>query len=410
MGMSTNTVNPTLPKAADQSAAPSGYQRTEVGVIPRDWQVLRFCDHFNIYAGGDVPKDSLSQTRSEKYLYPIYANAIQNKGLYGFTSYKRAKPDSVTITARGYLGHAEYRDEPFFPIVRLLVLEPIGSLDARYTTYAINDRVNFPIESTGVPQLTAPQVGKYAVAAPSTIEEQRAIVEALSDVDGLIGTLEKLIAKKGAIKQAAMQQLLTGKTRLPGFTEAWKARRLGDVLTFQVGCPFSSQYFNSDDRGLRLVRNGDLKGDDSPIYYSGPYEERFLISNGDVLVSMDGEFMPCRWQSGNALLNQRVGRIGGSNELDVDFAQYLLIHPLQEIQRATAGTTVKHLSHGDVAGIEIPLPRCEEQQAIAAALSDMDAEISALEQRRDKTQKIKQGMMQQLLTGRVRLVNGEATA
>ncbi len=158
------------------------------------------------------------------------------------------------------------------------------------------------------------------------------------------------------------------------------------------------------------MRNGDLKGDDSPIHYSGPYEERFLISDGDVLVGMDGEFVPCRWQSGNALLNQRVGRIRGSNELDVNFAQYLLIQPLQEVQRATAGTTVKHLSHGDVAGIEIPLPRYKEQQAIGAALSDMDAEITSLEQRRDKTQQIKQGMMQQLLTGRVRLVKPKGAA
>ena len=191
-----------------------GYKHTEVGVIPEDWTVLRFSDHFHIYAGGDVPKESLSQIQSEDYPYPIYANAIQNKGLYGFTNVKRGKPDSVTITARGFLGHAEYREEPFFPIVRLIVLEPTGTLDAKYTTYAVNDRVKFSIESTGVPQLTAPQIGKYAVAAPPTKAEQRAIAKVLSDMDAEIEALEQRRAKTQQIKQGMMQQLLTGRVRL----------------------------------------------------------------------------------------------------------------------------------------------------------------------------------------------------
>jgi type I restriction enzyme S subunit len=136
-----------------------GYKQTEIGVLPNDWEVRKLFEHFRIYAGGDAPKHSLSETQSASHPYPIFANALQDKGLYGYTNERRSKEDSLTITARGYLGHAEYRDEPFFPIVRLLVLEPTGQLDARFTTYAVNDRVEFAIESTGVPQLTAPQVG-----------------------------------------------------------------------------------------------------------------------------------------------------------------------------------------------------------------------------------------------------------
>ena len=107
-----------------------------------------------------------------------------------------------------------------FPIVRLLVLEPSGLLDAKFTMYAINDRVEFAIESTGVPQLTAPQIAKYAISAPADLHEQRLIVAALSDADERIAALEALIAKKRDIKQAAMQQLLTGKTRLPASRES----------------------------------------------------------------------------------------------------------------------------------------------------------------------------------------------
>lgn len=120
----------------------------------------------------------------------------------------------MTITARGYLGHAEYRNEEFFPIVRLLVMEPKGELDAKFTAYSINELIEFPSESTGVPQLTAPQVGSFSVAAPAQKCEQTAISSALTDMDEEIYTLEQRMNKTRQIKQGMMQELLTGKTRL----------------------------------------------------------------------------------------------------------------------------------------------------------------------------------------------------
>lgn len=192
-----------------------GYKQSELGEMPEDWGVFGLNQNFTIYAGGDVPKDSFSAIKSDDCPYPIFANAIKNKGLYGYTGCKRSKPDSITITARGFIGHAEYREEYFFPIVRLLVLEPTGFLNAQYTTYAINERIEFPVESTGVPQLTAPQVGKYAVAAPEDINEQTAIVTILSDMDEELQALEQQLSKTRQLKQGMMQQLLTGKTRLP---------------------------------------------------------------------------------------------------------------------------------------------------------------------------------------------------
>ena len=191
-----------------------GYKNSELGKIPEDWEVFRFNHNFNIYAGGDVPKDSFSDIKTDKFPYPIFANSTRKGGLYGYTGCKRSAPDSLTITARGYLGQAEYRDEYFFPIVRLLVLEPTGRLDSKYTTYAINDRVEFSIESTGVPQLTAPQVGRYSISAPSKIREQTAIAAILSDMDTEVETLEKQLSKARQIKEGMMQELLTGKTRL----------------------------------------------------------------------------------------------------------------------------------------------------------------------------------------------------
>ena len=119
---------------------------------------------------------------------------------------------------------------------------------------------------------------------------------------------------------------------------------------------------------------------------------------------MDGEFIPCLWNKGLGLLNQRVGRIITGEEIDLEFVHYFLIEPLKKIQNTTSGTTVKHLSHSDVENLELPLPPLPEQKAIAQILSDMDAEIEALEKKLEKYKQIKEGMMEKLLTGQVRLV------
>jgi type I restriction enzyme S subunit len=223
-------------------------------------------------------------------------------------------------------------------------------------------------------------------------------------VDALLGAQEALLAKKRDLKAAAMQQLLTGETRLPGFSGEWEVKRFGEVLRFQVGFPFSSTFFNEKDQGIRLVKNRDLKSDDQVFHYCGPYESGFLVKNGDILIGMDGDFLPCLWAKGPALLNQRVGRIVPLEGLNLQFAYYYLMAPLKQIELMTASTTVKHLSHGDIEGIKKRLPPLTEQTAIAAVLSDMDAEIAALEAQRDKTRALKQGMMQELLTGRIRLL------
>lgn len=239
---------------------------------------------------------------------------------------------------------------------------------------------------------------------PVDIDEQSAIAETFSDIDRLISSLQKLIEKKKAIKQGTMQELLTGKKRLPGFSWKRKRKKLGNYIKFEVGFPFKSQYFNSQHIGLRLIKNRDLKSDDQVYYTTEDVSSEYIVNNGDVLVGMDGDFTPCIWRKGVALLNQRVGRIGAFG-MDLLFSYYLLQQPLQELQIGTGATTVKHLSHFDVEELELTFPEeIKEQQAIAQVLSDMDNDIEQLEKKLAKYQQIKQGMMQELLTGRIRLV------
>ncbi|MBQ9417401.1 MAG: restriction endonuclease subunit S [Bacteroidales bacterium] len=149
---------------------------------------------FDVKAGGDLQGLFFSSMQTEEFKYPIFANSLENKGLYGYTSKPRFKGNAVTITGRGDVGHAEYRDEDFDAIVRLLVLQPKIDIDCRYVTYYLNSQVHFPKESTGVPQLTAPKVSRIKINIPQSKTAQTAIATLLSKVDEAIAAVQGSIA------------------------------------------------------------------------------------------------------------------------------------------------------------------------------------------------------------------------
>ena len=293
-----------------------------------------------------------------------------------------------------------------------LELRPEYCGSSEYFGYALNSKESIEAiralatGTTSVAAVYTRDLLKLSVPVPSK-QEQRAIAEALGDVDRLISALHRLIAKKQAIKQGMTQQLLTGRTRLPGFAESWEHQRLGNVLGFQAGYPFRSAQFSKSALGPRLVRNRDLKSDDSVIYYLGEYHANYILRDGDVLVGMDGDFTQCIWRGGDALLNQRIGRLLCKHS-DPIFMYYALQGPLKVLEGGTGATTVKHLSHGDVEAIEMALPNIDEQRAIGSVLADADADLCVVFRRLEKARATKRGMMQELLTGRTRLPVAEA--
>ena len=363
--------------------------------FPSEWQVMQIGDLFEAKAGGDYDPSNSSDVRDNRYPYPIYANGLTQQGLYGFSNYSEEPSGSITVTGRGTLGQAFYRDTPFVAIGRLIVLKPKTSINARFFCEYINYGIEFAVESTGVPQLTAPQISNYLVPVP-LIPEQRAIAEVLSDVDGLLNALEALIAKKRAIKQATMQQLLTGKARLPGFSGAWETKRLGDVAHIKTG---SKNNEDKDDNGQY------------PLYVRSAVVERinsYCFDGEAILVPGEGGIENIfHYINGRFDCHQRVYMI--NRFVDDVFGKLIYYIMVLQFGRHAMQNTVKATVDS------LRLPTCQtftfsipkdvvEQRAITTVLSDMDAEIAALEQRRDKTRAIKQGMMQQLLTGRVRLV------
>jgi len=394
-----------------------GYKRSEIGVIPSDWDPVPL---------GKIGDALIGLTYRPEDIRPhgtlvLRASNIQNDKLafednvyvgVEVPEQIMARPGDVLVCvrngSRNLIGKAALLDERCVGMTFGAFMAVHRGQDGRLVNYLFRSeilkrQINEHLGAT-INQITNRSLNSFLIPFPPTEKERGRIGDALSDADALLDGLDRLIAKKRDLKQATMQQLLTRKTRLPGFSGKWEVKRLGTVLRFQVGFPFSSAFFNEKEQGIRLVKNRDLKSDDQVVHYFGGYDSNFLVKNGDVLVGMDGDFVPCLWAKGTALLNQRVGRIAPLAGLNLQFAYYYLLEPLREIEFATASTTVKHLSHGDIEGIEKRLPSVPEQAAIAAVLSDMDAELEALEARRDKVQSLKHAMMQELLTGKTRLV------
>ncbi|TFE47304.1 hypothetical protein E2553_16080 [Paraburkholderia dipogonis] len=221
--------------------------------------------------------------------------------------------------------------------------------------------------------------------------EQAAISEVLSDVDALISSLGQLITKKRDIKQATMQQLLTGKQRLPGFSGKWVVKRLKDVAPLQRGFDLPTSKLQRG--GYPVVYSNGMLNNHSDYRVTGPGVVTGRSGTIGNVTYVEGHY----WPHNTALW---VTNFKGN---DPRFIFYL--YKRIGLDRFATGSGVPTLNRNDVHAFEAQIPATkEEQAAIASALSDMDAEIAALKQKQDKTRALKQGMMQELLTGKIRLL------
>ena len=314
------------------------------------------------------------------------------------------KGPGVVTGRSGTIGKVHFIEKDYWPHNTTLWVTSFHENDPKFVYYLYThlDLAQF-LSGSGVPTLNRNDVHQHLVARPSP-PEQCAIAEALSDVDGLLAALAALIAKKRAIKQAAMQQLLTGKTRLPGFGGTWgtislgELERRGDVRLF---------------RGKVISqRDIDWLPGDYPIYSSSIHSNGLFGSYGEYM--FDEELITWSVDGGGHFFHRPKHRFSVTNVCgylrirtsSIDYRY--LAYQLQNLHsQMVFDYTVK--AHPSVirGAYRVALPQPSEQHAIATILSDMDTEIAALERRRDKTRAIKQSMMQQLLTGRVRLVKPE---
>ncbi len=348
---------------------------------------------------------------------------------------KMAPIDSTLLLVRGSALHKEIlagivrRPVCFNQDVKAIV--PNASISPKFLTYSIlgrQDKLLRLVSSAGntAGVLDTKLLKSFRIWLPSRIE-QESIATALSDVDALLEGLDRLIAKKRDLKQAAMQQLLTGETRLEGFKDEWTLRRLGDHVTF-LSHGTNSRAELRPDGPVKYLHYGDIHACTlavlEPSSLPSLPEEKAKgldrLRDGDLVFADASEDLMGVSKSveicgvGSTELVAGLHTIAARFDNDVladGFKAYLQFCPVfaSQLRRLAAGTKVYATNRSHIAGVEMRLPSIDEQIAIAAVFHDMDAEIEALEKRRTKTADLKQAMMQELLTGKTRLVEPQVS-
>jgi type I restriction enzyme S subunit len=414
-----------------------GYKLTDVGCIPEEWACERIRDaaskNANAIVGGPFGSDLVSSDYAEAGVPVIRGQNMSARFVSGdfvFVSPRKAKALSANLaragdlvfTQRGTLGQVAVVPSNEFECYLISQSQMKVSLNTTrheptflrqyFASGAGQKQISLSAIQTGVPHTNLGILRAYWFPAPP-LPEQRTIAAALSDMDALLSGLERLIAKKRDLKQAAMQQLLSGETRLPGFHVDWEVKRLGEIsdtdpenLGASTPSDFEFNYIALED-----VDRGALRGYSEQVFGSAPSRARRKLRDKDVLISTVRPNLQSHllfrsgvgeWVCSTGFCVVRC-RQGVTNS-DYVFAHLFTASVSHQIDALLTGSNYPAINSGDVRALEIPWPSYDEQTAIAAVLSDMDAELTALESRRDKTRTLKQGMMQELLTGRTRLV------
>lgn len=381
-----------------------GYKQTEVGVIPDEWCVLAVGDIVD--ATAPICYGVVQVGRFVDVGIPIvaikYVKDISHAPLHRASpdiekSYARSrvKGGDVLISIKGTIGRvgvvpAEFYGNISRDLARLRLKE---EYDPHYIAYQLQSdrtqaRISRAVVGTTRLELSIATLRQFQVPVP-TVPEQHAITAALSDVDALLGGLDRLIGKKRDLKLAAMQQLLTAQTRLPGFHGGWKVQPLGEILDICHGK--SQRDVEVTDGPYPILATGGQIGTSSRALYDKP----------SVLIGRKGtidqpQYMDTPFWTVDTLF---YSIIKDDNSARFLYYRFCLIDWLQ----LNEASGVPSLNAGTIEKVEIKCPEPAEQAAIAAVLSDMDAELASLQARRDKTRGLKQGMMQELLTGKTRL-------
>ncbi|MFO0698947.1 MAG: restriction endonuclease subunit S [Nitrospira sp.] len=420
-------------KPLRQGAVPVGYKRTEVGVIPKDWEISKLSTHATFktgpfgsalhqadYVPGGIPVINPMQI-VDGQIQPTSSMAITEQAARKLDEFRLAA-GNVVIGRRGEMGRCAFvrtEEHGWLCGTGSMIIRTKPSLNARFLQRVLSsppiiaEIENASVGSTMI-NLNQGTLGNLLVAIPPTKAEQEAIAEALSDSDALIESLEQLLVKKRQIKQGAMQELLTGKKRLPGFSGKWEVKRIGEFTDCAAGGTPSTliqAYWNGS---IRWMSSGELN-----LKFVNEVEGRIteeglrnssaqLVPAKSVLIGLAGQGKTRGTVAMNLVelcTNQSVAAIFPNSSFVSDYLYYNLDARYEELRGLSSGGAGRGgLNLTLIKSISVPLPCFDEQTAIAAILADMDAEIAALETKLAKARRLKQGMMQELLTGRIRLV------
>lgn len=410
-----------------------GYKQTEIGVIPEDWDVLSFDKCFRILSNNTLSRAELNEAVGT--IKNIHYGDILVKYNNLLNCANEAIPyirnpnmkSSLMFLVNGDLIIADTaEDETVGKAIEITnigehkIVSGLHTIPCRpispemfangWLGYYINhgtyhDQLKPFITGTKVSAISKSSISGTLILVPP-VEEQKRIAEALSDVDNMISSLEKLIAKKKAVKQGAMQELLTGKKRLPGFTGEWETYKLDEIAKIIMGQSPDSKFYN-DSNGMPLIQgNADISNRKTWVrFYTTQITKKAFA--GDIIFTVRAPVGNVAKTSFDCCVGRGVCALRDAN----DFLFHYLVYIEPYWATLSAGSTFDSINSDTLANTELLIPSdVEEQTAIASILSDMDNEIEALEQKLEKTRQVKQGMMQQLLTGKIRLIDDATNA
>lgn len=421
-----------------------GYKQTEIGVIPENWEVNSIQSVVTSYRTGGNYKNSPEVTES-----PVIKMGNLSRGYFSFHKIEYVTRDVIpnpvdrlqygdvlfnTRNTPELVGKtAVWRNELSCAYYNLNLLrfefdpkrmEPFFFNSILNTKEAIAELKNIAKGTTSVAAIYPQDLMNVKIPIPP-ISEQRRIAKAITEMDDLIGLLEKQCSKKKSIKQGTMQELLTGKRRLPGFFGEWQSFVFGYLFDFIPNNAFTRAQMDVSGR-VKNIHYGDIltkygayiSADSKDIPYIAKeidlsrFSEKCYLQSGDLVIADTAEDETV----GKALevINVECPVLAGQHTLlcrpKVRFAEKFLGYYLNaacyhdQMLPYIVGTKVSSVSKASIAQTKLVVPKYEEQQAISSILADMDDEITELEQKLAKYRQVKQGMMQQLLTGKIRLV------
>jgi type I restriction enzyme S subunit len=393
----------------------TGYKQTEVGVIPEDWRVASIVDIASVGRGRVISHKEIARSRSP--LYPVYSSQTSDEGVMGYLDTFEFEGDYITWTTDGANAGTVFARTGRFNCTNVCGTIKLNSGNHYFVAKVLGTIAPGHVSRhLGNPKLMNDVMKRVRVPLPPTRAEEDAIAVALSDVDGLLGGLDRLIAKKRGLKQAAMQQLLTGQSRLPGFTGEWEtipAREIG-VFRGGTGFPLDAQGESSGAYPFFKVSDMNNEGNETFMtaanhWISEQTQKRLgatIFPAGSIVFAKVGAaiFLERKKILGQSscIDNNMTAFVLDKNRADVRFVHMLLLN--KKLGSLVATTALPALNGKQLGEMVLAVPPLPEQVAIAEVLSDMDAELSALGQRREKTRALKQAMMQELLTGKTRLI------
>jgi len=379
--------------------------------MKQGWEIKKLGDVCELSAGGDVPKDNYSEIKTEKHQVPIYANGEKNDGFYGFTSKAKVTKPSITVSARGTIGYSVKRLEPFFPIVRLIVVTPINlkELGLDYLDYALR-KIDFKHSGSSIPQLTVPMIRDYEIPLPPLPEQQRIVAildEAFAVIAKAKANAEQNLKNAKELFDVYLHKYYTSKE------EGWEEKSLKEVAEYFNGLTYSPKDVSNE--GIIVLRSSNVQNDELDfndiVRVNLTVKEKIIVKAGDILMCS---------RNGSARLVGKTATIKNLNE-EMTFGTFMMIIRSQynpylswffkstDFRNQIKGgenTMINQITRYMLDDIVLSFPPIDKQNEIVQKLDALSIEIKKLDtiynQKINDLEELKKSVLQKAFNGELK--------